>query len=624
VNENTLSMERLFEPTLPVEWEGVLGSLAELSELQDKAKGSLEERRERARALHARLIKEAPMLAEPLPSGTAWEGSNFRLWFTESVLLWIQLAKTSSAPLIDTLGSRSLLDFPLDLPDEKEGASNDGAIDGANRSEPQRRSGAECIRAGLREALGWAEEDLATVERAVDHLTSNLPLKRRMTRALATLLAEGDRLSAHGRADLMRSFYGPVPWRPGDVDLVMTSTAIFFCIPAEPGGTRLDVPAFDARPEEERRAIARFLEALGAANVAETTRFPAFGFFDPGFLDPAMVGAIAEVVCCPRAVVEQTLATMVSILPSSDVERYLVHDAWGHTWQEALMELEWEYAVLPRLDEPLWMGGILGAGDTGSATEGGGARPGIASAFVDRGGFTELDEAALQRFAEADLRAKIQVATSAALSEMLADFMESKYARKRPGFPLPTSSLLPITSLKLDLTLSDVHRQVSRWTAPYRSLAEDEETRARLVEVLARSLPAPGLLEAVDRAGRFLVRSFAPAFDEALRPEPAKERDSPDRSLRSSVFRRLVLQFTLIAAEMERALEASSPSERPVRPLSPAWLDPASCPDLFAITLARIYEQDHQGSFWHLDQIMAQCFSVAGQQMAAALRRRAD
>lgn len=620
MNEPTLSMERLFEPTLPVAWEGVLGALAELSELQDKSKGSLEARRERARALHAWLLTEVPRLSAPLPSGAAWEGPSFRLWFTESVLLWIRLARTSSAPLIDTLGSRSLLDFPLDLPDEKDDASSDGG----SRPEPRRRSGAECIRTALREALGWAEQDLETVERSVDHLTSNLPLKRRITQALAAYLAESDRLSPRGRADLMRSFYGPVPWRAGDVDLVMTSTAIFFCIPAEPGGARLDVPAFDARPEPERRAIASFLEALGAANVAETTRFPAFGFFDPGFLDSAMVSALAEGVSCPRAVLEQTLATMVSILPSSDVERYLIHDAWGHTWQEALMELEWEYAVLPRLDEPLWMGGILTEGVARSAPERGGARAGIASAFVDRGGVTELDEVALQRFAEADLRAKIQVATSAALSEMLADFMESKYARKRPGFPLPTSSLLPSTSLKLDLTLSDVSRQVSRWTRPYRSLAEDEATRARLVEVLTRSLPEPGLREAVDRAGLFLVRSFASAFDEALRPEPAEERGSPDRALRSSVFRRLVLQFTRIAAEIERALEASSPSESPVRPLSPAWLDPGSCPDLFAITLARIYEQDHQGNFWHLDQIMAKCFSVAGQQMALALRRRAD
>src|SRR5678815_1244789 len=92
----------------------------------------------------------------------------------------------------------------------------------------------------------------------------------------------------------------------------------------------------------------------------------------------------------------ETLMTMVSVLPTRLVDQYLVHDAWGHTWQEALSEFEWEYALLPKLDDPLRPGDGPEFGGPGT--------PALADAFVRRGDRVELDEAVLLRFAEADVR----------------------------------------------------------------------------------------------------------------------------------------------------------------------------------------------------------------------------
>ncbi|WP_441289295.1 hypothetical protein ACSRUE_00440 [Sorangium sp. KYC3313] len=591
----------LFEPALPAAWGPTLDLLADIEELQDATKGSREEREARGRDLHDRLMRGIDALSEPTPDEFHAASASFRAWFTEAVLLWLRFAGSSSAPLIDTVASRPLLDFPLDLPEGSEGIPR--------------------VRRALREALAWDEAELAQVEAAMDHMTSNLAVKHAITKAIASQLAAKGGASPAACAELMSAIYGPLPWRPGDVDLLMTSTAIFLCLRASAPATgspgaegsgeapRLEVPGWDERPEEERRAISAFIARCDDTNTAATARFPAFGYFDRAAIDPALARSLADAAAVPTEVVTQTLATMVMVLRTPEVEDYVVHDAWGHAWQEALAEFEWEYAVLPRIEEPLALDTVFP----------GAVGPGIASAFVERGGRTELDEAALLRFAEADIRARLQVAASNGIAEMLADFMESKYAWHRPSLKLPDASLLPITGLKLDLTVGDVRRQVARWSKPYRALAEDEGARARLVDALSPRVPAAGLKEAVDQAGALLWREFATAFDDTLRPVAAK-----GGGIRASACRRMVLQLAQVAAVLERTLAASCAGgprsgSRSGPRTELAWRDPALCVDLLLVTIARFYEHERQRNFWHLDQILSTGFVDACGRLRAAM-----
>jgi hypothetical protein len=581
-----LAAASLFDPTLPAAWAGILDALADLEAIGHATDGPEAERHAAAHAIHERLMRDAALLLEPAEAA-ADEGAH-RRWFAEAVLLWMRLGKTSSPPLVDTLGARALHDFPVDLPLADE--------------EALRR-----IRAGLASAFDWPEGELDQIERSVEHLTSNLGLKHRIAQALGALACERDWLSPAGRVEWMRAFYGPLPFRPGDVDVVMTSTTLFFCIPFQ--GTELGVPGCEERSEAERKATSEFLTRLSSANTAETKRFPAFGHFAVDALDEPLIGKLAHATECRVDVVRDTLATMVSILPTSLVEQYLVHDAWGHTWQEALNEFEWEYAALPNVDAPLASPSAAALGDPHA--------PVLASAFVPQSGRTELDEAALLRFAEADLRDRIQVATSAAFSEMLADAMESKYTLAQPDHPLPTSSLLPSRALKLDLTIGDLRRQLLRWTKPYRELVADtpdNPARAHLVASLhgSCSLPEPGLPQAVERAAKGMWHAFAPAFDGTLRAEPAAATD-PAGAIRSSVLRRLLLQFVLVAAQFEHVLRMYACSTEPV------WRDPATSPDFFAIAMARFYEHDRGRNFWQLDDTVRAEFQGSCARLKAAL-----
>ncbi len=577
-----LDAASLLSRTLPDDAVWVLEALFEIDELRAASGLTKNERRQRATELYARLIHGLEGLREPTPPEHLYDGPGFREWFTEAALLWIRFAKTGSASTIDTVGAEELKDFPIDLPPDA--------------------ATAERVREAVRRGFGWRADDFAVVERRVELITSNLGLKRDISRALNSYLSEEGRLDPRGRLALMSEFYGELPFRPGDVDVLLVATAIFFFLPRK--GNTLDVPDWDERDPDEQRKVREFFEKVDRSNNAQTRRFPSFGLYEPERLGVALVERLSEATGAPAPVVKSTLSTMFSIIPRALHAQYLVHDLWGHTWQEALSEFEWEYALLPWLDRPL--------SPADGPEFGGENAPALSCAFKVEGGRVVLDESLLLAFAERDLRGRIQVATSVPFSEVLADFMESKFSRARPKLELPTSSLLASTSLKIDLTISDTRDQVRRYTAPYRKLAVDQGDQARLArELEALGLPRAGLAEAVARAGRAMWIAFAPAFDDTLRPEPADGAGGA----RSSVMRRLLLQFALLMADFEHALSRT----RPESTLTEPWRDPASCPDFFAVAFTHFYELDRQKNFFYIDQIARDEFVPACARIRRAL-----
>ncbi|MEZ4372219.1 MAG: hypothetical protein R3B07_15415 [Polyangiaceae bacterium] len=77
----------------------------------------------------------------------------------------------------------------------------------------------------------------------------------------------------------------------------------------------------------------------------------------------------------------------------------------------------------------------------------------------------------------------------------------------------------------------------------------------------------------------------------------------------STLYRRAMLQLTLIAAELENGLEGQGGD----------WRDPGSSPDLFLIAITHLYEQDRLVNFWHMDQVMRVAFAPAAERLRIAL-----
>jgi hypothetical protein len=563
-----LTREALFDRSLPDSWAPLVAAVSELGALSAEQTASGDDgkagRRERAAALRARIVSAAAQKVQESPDVLAWGSPDARRWFTEAVLLWTHFADASGRVRIDMLGSSELGRFPIDLPADPAAQAT--------------------VRSALMAGLGWREEELAAIERALDHRLSGLALKRAITAEIARRLDEG---GAGAAVELMRAVYGDLPLRPGDVTPVVTTTGVFFCLPLADSG--LDVPGYAARPAAERDVIGEFAARLGkAATSLKNVRFPAFGLFDPAAVDPELYRELAAAVAShdpslarvPEKVVADTFATMVLVIPSGEAAKYLIHDSWGHGWQESLCEFEWLFGDFQ---------------DMSAALRGEALRDG----FADAGGRTVVDEAGLERAAGADLRRRIAIGLNLVIAEALADLMEHKYGRQRE--PLPSSSLLPEAILKLDLSWIDASRVARLWSAPYRHLARSPDARRELCDDLAASgLPRDGLPEAVDEALRLIADRFAAAL-------PALAAASPPRPGRTNVD--LVQRAVLGVATLEAALaELITRGEARLAARAggePRWRCPAACIDLLAVLVGWFYDQDPAMHIWHLDELVA-------------------
>ena len=141
---------------------------------------------------------------------------------------------------------------------------------------------------------------------------------------------------------------------------------------------------------------------------------------------------------------------MIGVLPLAELDKYLIHDTWGHQWQESLLNFEEPYTALTLFKRRL------------SLTETAlvlGEKTSFADAFVKtEAGTIALDPVKLQQFIDAELYERAIIAFTPILAEMLADVVEYKFLELHPEQEdlLPSSSLLKTFPSKLDLTLVDL------------------------------------------------------------------------------------------------------------------------------------------------------------------------
>lgn len=583
---------RLRPPPVPRSWRPVLEALEELAALAAHKGGPTPERRARARLLRRRLVELAPRLAEETPSALDPASSEHRLWFTQAALLWMHFAEVGGVRL-DTLGSLTLTRFPVDL----EPSPADHAV----------------LRAGLARAFGWSASELSALEQELAPTMANLRLKIRLTtivqeRYLGRLTRGVDTPRADAGAltlRLMKLLYGDVPFRAEDMDLVVTSTALFFCIRYR--GVRLETPGFEDRPKRERTAVADFLCRLETSNTALTDRFPSFGWYDRRALSPEMVSELAAAAGATETEVRETLPTMVSILPTHLVEQYLIHDGWGHVWQEALCDFESPYRKLVHVSEPL-------TPETGPLF-GGPGTPRLVDAFRAQAGRAALDEGVLAACTARDLAGRIQSGLGAVLSEVLADLVEHKFVRRVKPDPgvFSSSSLLENEPLKLDLTLTDLRAHVRYWRRPYRALARDKKTRRALVAQLeAAGIPRKGLASAVEQAGALLDRWYAPLFSRKLDRWREAEGGIP-----VTILQRVMLNMVALDAELDRFLDEADAAR--AKADRPPWRDPATCVDLLVLLLGWFYERDRDRYIYNLDELVRDSLRPSMDKLRTAL-----
>ena len=470
--------------------------------------------------------------------------------------------------LVDSHRSTTLARFTPDLPDGE--------------------AAREAVRSALRRTFGWSEAALAALEESLARRISNLGLKNAIAAHLAGLLsgAPGSPALAAQTLRLFERLYGPLPLRPGDVDITLTSTTLILGLPFV--GETLLRADFPARPAEERAAIAAFLRAVDKhkSSFRGTLRFPGFGLYDRGLVDRALIAELTAVIGArpgfagvQEKVVAETLATMVTVEASQEADKFLIHDIWGHGWEESLCDFEWTYARLIELREPV--------GAASGPRFGGEATPPLREAFAVEDGRVVLDRARCLRTVEADLRGRITIGLNVVVAECLADLVEHKYGRRRaPGNPrLPSSSLFPDAPLKLDLSLKDTQTLLKAAHRSYRRLLAEPAEAARLeAELAAGGVPEAGRGEAVAQALDLLRVELGHVFDTALTPPEARGAGE----VRVNLAQRVALGMAALDAALSRFLDDADAG---LAPGAPRWRRPQACLDLLVLLLGWFYEQ---------------------------------
>ena len=550
-----LSDALLLDPTLPAAFEDVLDGCAALYGLylDDRP---LDAKRPEAARIHDELLRHGPLLRERSAETMSIDDPVFRRVFSESVLLWPAFAEVGRPIRFDSVGSASLRTFQPDLPSE---------------SAPK-------LGSALQGIFGWTDDALERLRDRCAYRTRNLALKRSIAERLAVLLGEGP--PADRCRWLAKQLYGVT--LDVRVDVVVGGAHVFVLLPFE-----------DPR-------IAELVGVIRERNSFRTDRFPAFGLTPDDDLSLALLDDLHGIAPdVPIDVLRQTVNTMVTVVPVEASEQYLVHDLWGHGWQEAIGEFEWLYASSVHIADPLDPGAIV-------------------AAFPVEDGRVGLDPVRLRACVEADLRDRILCASNAHIAEMLADFVEHKHVRLyRPSDEaFPTSSLLPAQAVKLDLSLDDGVRYARAWSAAYVRLLDREDARRELAEGLERAgRPRAGLRSAVDEACALISTAFGSVLNADWAPLP-----QPERGVAVSAHRRLGLEVLSIQVALDAWL-ARADRLRAEHASEPPWRVPEASMDLLVMLLGHFFEEDRATHHWSLGALLDGPLPEAMARLGEALRQ---
>ena len=450
--------------------------------------------------------------------------------------------------------------------------------------------------------------DSGTVNRLTEHLsirTSPLRHRHQIMQSLESrfnLVSDNRKLNAD-ILELFRSLYPDAPFEVGEVKLVKTSSALYFCLPTEPIENP-QAPKRNAATNKSQHSKAhyeRFLRKIW--EVEPFAHFPVFGTFNAKDLDLDFRQKISADTELPLELVTSTLTRMIGVLPLAELDKYLIHDTWGHQWQESLLDFEEPYTALTLFKRPLSLT------ETASVF---GKQTSFADTFIKtKAGTIALDSEKLQQFIDAELYERAIIAFTPIFAEMLADVVEYKFLELHPEQEhlLPSSSLLKAFPSKLDLTLGDLRACFGHASEVFQNWVASESTQQQLHKEICEKLDIPNdglkhkeLSEVLNRAVD-LCKAQLHAF---YQPEWTWEK-TEDGDLKLNAFSFAALNFLRIHTALIQAYKDLSEIEAP-----------CGFKDILVLALGTFFERNPQQNIWELDSFLTEAFLPRWQKLTAA------
>ncbi len=379
------------------------------------------------------------------------------------------------------------------------------------------------------------------------------------------------------------------PLRPGEVEVVATQSCVYFCILSQEQFERTET--FLARDENARRQTAEYLKRLRQFNFYNFAHFPAFTSFEAREMDPADLDRLGRALGLERAELVALLNTVVFIEERDNLEKYLIHDSWGHYWQADLTDLGTLYDRMASLHLPLSPSDSVRMDDKLLSF--------LDLVYLRRDGSLLFDETLARRYASAWTQERFQPLLAPVIAELAADMIEyrARAECRAVGLELPSSSVFAHHPAKIDFAWADLSffvKALKRVNTLYEkdaALRDSFVERARLLFRLKyrRNFPAVASPETLDaELGKVLARLLT-IFHEV------QETDLGIKLETSNAFSRAFLNLLCIDATLNGIVHTQMEAARPH--LAPYF-------QTLVMFVVKYFERDPLQGFWTLAEVL--------------------
>ncbi len=371
-----------------------------------------------------------------------------------------------------------------------------------------------------------------------------------------------------------RCLFPDAPFHAGEVKLVKTASALYFCLPTVASAKKEGLPA----------ATVQFLQRIW--EVEPFAHFPVFSTFDAEKVDFALRQCLAENAGLSVELTTLLLTRMIGFLPLDTLDQFLIHDTWGHQWQECLLDFEEPYRQLASFHRPLSLAeeaSVLGEPTT------------FAEAFTTTdSGEVCLNRTKLRQFIDAEFYERSIVAFTPIVAELLADAVEYKFLMQYPeqAHLLPSSSLLKAFPSKLDLTLADLRKCFAHASEGFQKWITCAAAQRTLQQKLASQLQKPVATEVIAEA----VQCCKVRLERLYQPEWHWEKTA-DGHLKLNAFSLAALNFLRIHTALLQTYETLSQVE-----------SAHGFSDTLVLAMGTFFQRAPQKHLWQLDKFVTEGF----------------
>ncbi|MCP4191488.1 MAG: hypothetical protein GY768_12755 [Planctomycetaceae bacterium] len=569
----TLTGKNICGTRVPPQWAPIIQELKKFIQLEmDVSRGKpdrpTDADRARLRELHDHLVATSDELLEPsvLDGQTSTDDVEI---FARAVCVLMKLDESvgsHQSDILDTAGSDTLRDFEPDF-----------------RATPACQS--QLLQA-LKSFPELSDETLRGVQKLVDADAEDAKRKKMIVRAIRDefgLWPTANNL----RENIFRFFstcYPDTGLAIDEVELIATGCMIFFCLPFSQ--TELYTQRYQQADADQQEPVRQFLKRVTKFSQWQFAHFPVFGFLRGEALPDSLLEKLANTTGLSVASVAYEISRLTAIVPLHEVDKYVVHDVWGHGWQASLLRFDDLYVQLARYADRLKLDDQAPS-HTGETIR-------FADCFRGRGDQLQLDPQQFHDFVEGKIVERLPVAMTPVLAEVIADLAEFKYTELHPDKAenLLSSSLLKTLPSKLDLIMQDVPYYFKQATKIFRLWANRADRHQRTIEQLVSVGATPEAAKReVSRAVAIWRELEATTFAAVIRGEVVGQ------ELEVNVMTRLALNFLGIHRAKIHAYQWIRDKEVGSLPLK-------SFRDLLLISAAVYFETDPAQNLWRVDEFV--------------------